>query len=182
MIPRTVERLLCAALLAASAAVAETEPFTGTLEADLPDIFNSSLSGCELSTRLQQSWATQAFVAVDAGAYTISVTAASGMPAVGDDALLAIYSPSFTGSWSVNCLAVNDDSNGVLPVSILALQAGQRAVALVTYAWGKSGDGDGATYSATVSGPGEVLLSIFEDGFDSENSCPWSLYVGGGGC
>ncbi|MEJ2084778.1 MAG: hypothetical protein P8Y44_03770, partial [Acidobacteriota bacterium] len=154
------------------------EPFAGTLT-DRPDILSASLFGCLAEGRLQESYDLIPFIVATSGTYTIETTAAAGFPNASDDTLLALFSPTFAGDWTTNCIAVNDDSTGFLSSITTALTAGQTYVAVVTYAWQGFGDGIGATFDGQISGPGRTTLGIFFDGFESGDTSAWSATAPG---
>lgn len=149
------------------------EPFAGTL-IDHPDILSASLAGCFADGRLQESYDLIPFIVATTGSYTVETTAAVGFPNTSDDTLLGLFSPTFAGDWTTNCIAVNDDSTGFLSAITTNLTAGQTYLAVVTYAWQSAGNGIGATFEGQISGPGRTTLGIFVDGFESGDTSAWS--------
>jgi hypothetical protein len=132
-------------------AEAATYTWSGALSSNTA-LFNFFNCGTPTGSR---NYSTFPFQVSTNGNYTISITSASGMPGASDDAALALYSPSYNpASFSANCLAVNDDGNGNLPVLTIALSANIQYVAVVYH--GTLGDAAGAGYSGQIMGPGEI--------------------------
>lgn len=162
--------LLLTSFVIAPAAFAGDATFSGALDPasasfQRPTGPAGPFTGVHACTTLQSAstYGYQAFpfyVSADGG-YTLTVTEAN--LAASSDTFMILYQGSFDpASPLTGCLAVNDDGGGALglksQIPNYALTANTQYTMVIS-SYGQSRPG---TFSGTISGPGDVLLGIYQ--------------------
>ncbi len=150
-------------LVTAPASSAGTTGWAGTLGSEIMESWSADATTCP--TPGFESWRhynVQSFSVSSDGDYTLAIESAAGMGTSPTGTLIAVYEDSFDSSaWLTNCIGYS--SSGSLPNSAGAsLQAGRTyfAVVLNLQGWNDplDAEGEGGTFSGTISGPGTVTF------------------------
>lgn len=138
-------------------ALAGTATWSGTIGNGR--VFDSTNSGCVTSIS-SRNYHVQRFYVDVSGNYNIEILSASGFPTTTDDAMFALYTPFFDPSaYATNCIAQDDDTNGLLPVITgQFLTAGVAYDIVVFNSWANLASTPGGVFTGEISGPGNICF------------------------